>query len=99
MNERKNRDNVFISTKGAAPSREGGNYISRLKRNDIEEDINGSLKQLQTEYVDIYFLHRDDKTMPVEEIMETLNDIVKSGKARSIGLSNWCPERIRAAMV
>lgn len=98
MKERRNRDKIFVSTKGAHPLRLNGQYISRLKRNNIEEDINGSLEKLQTEYVDLYFLHRDDKTLPVEEIMETLRDIVKTGKARSIGLSNWCPERIKAAM-
>lgn len=97
MAERNKRHDIIISTKGGHPKWDKME-ISRLSETDIMSDINKSLTNLNTDYIDVYFLHRDDKSMHVGEIMETLNKIVTSGKARSIGLSNWCPERIADAM-
>ncbi len=97
MNERNNRHDIIISTKGGHPPCDNMD-LSRLSKADILSDIESSLKNLQTDYIDVYFLHRDDTSMHVGEIMSTLNEIIKSGKARSIGLSNWCPERIEDAM-
>ncbi len=97
MSERKNRDSIIISTKGGHPQWDNME-ISRLSEADIMSDIDKSLANLQTDYIDVYFLHRDDKSMHVGEIMETLNKIVTAGKARSIGLSNWCPSRLAEAM-
>lgn len=96
MAERKNRHDIIISTKGGHPQWDKME-ISRLSEADIMSDIDKSLNNLQTDYIDVYFLHRDDKSMHVGEIMETLHKIVASGKARSIGLSNWCPARIAEA--
>ena len=56
-----------------------------------------SLKRLGTDYVDIYWLHRDDENLPVDGIMETLSKLVKTGKTRYIGMSNWTAERIDEA--
>lgn len=97
MRERKNRDSIIISTKGGHPPCDNM-AMSRLSEADIMDDIENSLENLQTDYIDVYFLHRDDKSMHVGEIMNTLDKIVTSGKARSIGLSNWCAERIGEAM-
>ena len=96
MKSRGNRNSVIISTKGGHPQWDKME-ISRLSEADIMSDIEKSLSNLQTAYIDIYFLHRDDKSIPVGEIMDVLHKIVASGKARSIGLSNWCPERIAEA--
>ncbi|MDP4133166.1 MAG: aldo/keto reductase [Bacillota bacterium] len=96
MNERKNRDKVIISTKGAHPEIEHMD-ITRLSREEITSDINESLEHLKTDYIDIYWLHRDCEALPVGEIMETLNDLVKAGKTRYIGMSNWTHKRIEEA--
>ena len=94
--ERKNRDKMIISTKGGHPDC-AKMRIPRLSREDIDCDIENSLINLKTDYIDIYWLHRDDETRPVSEIMETLHRHVKSGKARYLGASNWRYERISEA--
>ncbi len=93
---RGNRDKMLIVTKGGHPSHDDM-HVSRLSREDIEYDINRSLSVMGIDYVDIFLLHRDDETIPVSEIMPILNDIVKSGKAHFIGVSNWRTSRIEAA--
>ena len=96
MREKKNRNSLFISTKGAHPRVETMN-ISRLSKEELEHDIDLSLKNLGIDYIDIYWLHRDDERLPVEPIMDTLNGFVKKGKTRYIGMSNWTSERINKA--
>lgn len=96
LKARGNRDKVIISTKGGHPKGENLE-ISRLSRADLEYDLNKSLEYLQTDYIDIYFLHRDDKSIPVSEIMPILNDFVNSGKVHFIGASNWTSKRIEEA--
>lgn len=93
--ERNLRNKILISTKG-------GHYQygqpHRLTKNDIETDLNGSLKRLKTDYIDIYWLHRDATDAPAGEIMEILSETVKSGKVRYIGLSNWSNKRFSEAL-
>ncbi len=96
MSERKNRDKVIISTKGAHPV-SGLEHIPRVSKECILADVDDSLKNLGTDYIDIYFLHRDDESKTIAEIMDTLGSIAKTGKIRSIGLSNWKPKRLREA--
>ena len=91
------RDNVLIATKGAHPLPGTPMTMPRLSKTEIENDINSSLECLGVDYIDIYWLHRDDTRRGVEEIMETLAGIVKSGKARCLGVSNWRADRIKAA--
>lgn len=93
MQDRKNRHDMIISTKGGHPNLDTM-HLSRLSEKEIFADIEKSLQNLRTDYVDIYFLHRDDQSLPAGEMMETLNKLVKAGKARSVGVSNWCPARI-----
>lgn len=90
------RNSVIISTKGGHPNLNAFD-VPRLGEHDIISDLEKSLKNLMTDYIDIYFLHRDDVNKDVGEIMETLNKIVLSGKARYVGLSNWKPSRIAQA--
>lgn len=93
---RNNRDKIVLATKGGHPAM-GHMDKNRLSREDLEKDINDSLECLGTDHVDIFFLHRDDTKVPVEEIMPVLNDIYQSGKAHFIGVSNWSCQRIQAA--
>ncbi len=91
------RDSVYISTKCAHPVSLKDLSHSRLSREDIESDVHKSLKALNTDYIDILWLHRDDKTLPVGPIIDTLNSLIKSGKVRHIGASNWSFDRIKEA--
>jgi aryl-alcohol dehydrogenase-like predicted oxidoreductase len=72
-----------------------GRNDSGLSRKHIMESINGSLRRLQTDYVDLYQAHRFDRFTPLEETMSAYADIVRSGKALYIGFSEWRAEQIR----
>lgn len=96
MKERKNREKVIISTKGAHPELTTMN-VPRLSREEILQDLEESLEFLQTDYIDIYWLHRDDENRPVGEILECLNEQVLNGKIRYFGCSNWKAKRIDEA--
>lgn len=96
LKSKHNRDKLFISTKGGHP-KTSDMSISRLSRKEIESDIDSSLKNLGVDYIDIYWLHRDDASIAAGEIMDTLNTLVKKGKTRYIGMSNWTCERINEA--
>jgi aryl-alcohol dehydrogenase (NADP+) len=81
------RDNVVIATKVHGPMRTDIN-AGGLSRKAIMTEIDHSLRRLGTDYVDLYQIHRFDSRTPVEETMEALHDVVKSGKARYIGASS-----------
>ena len=72
-----------------------GHNDSGLSRKHIMESINGSLRRLQTDYVDLYQAHRYDYSTPLEETMQAFADIVHSGKALYIGVSEWRAEQIK----
>ena len=93
MKDRNNRHELIIATKGGCPHHTSM-HTSRLSREEVNSDMDKSLINLKTDYVDVYFLHRDDESKPVEEIAEILCALVKNGKARYAGLSNWKPYRI-----
>ena len=80
------RDEVVIATKVHGKMREGPNG-GGLSRKAILSEIDHSLRRLGTDYIDLYIIHRWDYETPIEETMETLNDIVRAGKARYIGAS------------
>ncbi|MDE6149512.1 MAG: aldo/keto reductase [Ruminococcus sp.] len=96
MEKRNNRNKIIISTKGGHPNHEDMT-ISRLSSSDLNHDLQNSLSCLKTDYIDIYFLHRDDENIPVSEIMPILNEFVESGKVHFIGASNWTTKRIQEA--
>jgi 1-deoxyxylulose-5-phosphate synthase len=81
------RDDVVIATKVYSPMTKGPNALG-LSRKAIFAGIDASLKRLGTDYVDLYQTHRWDYRTPIEETMEALHDVVKSGKARYIGASS-----------
>ena len=93
---RRKRHDVMISTKGAHP-RLHALHIPRLSSQEIMADLQESLYNLQTDYIDLYYLHRDDPNRPVAEILITLNQQVKRGAIRYFGCSNWRLERIQEA--
>jgi aryl-alcohol dehydrogenase-like predicted oxidoreductase len=98
MKERGNRSNVIIATKGAHPDLHTM-HIPRCAPAQIISDLDASLVHLQIERIDLYYLHRDDPTQPVEVIIDTLYDQAKAGKIRYYACSNWQLERIQAAQV
>lgn len=81
------RDDVVIATKVFFPMRPGP-HGSGLSRKHILWQIDESLRRLDTDYVDLYQIHRWDPDTPIEETMETLHDIVRAGKVRYIGASS-----------
>ncbi|QDP41165.1 aldo/keto reductase [Radiobacillus deserti] len=81
-----NRDEVVLATKVYYRMHEGPNGAG-LSRKAIMSEIDKSLERLGTDYVDLYIIHRWDYSTPIEETMEALHDVVKSGKARYIGAS------------
>jgi aryl-alcohol dehydrogenase-like predicted oxidoreductase len=85
MAERRNRDVIQISSKLAFdyPGCEGG-----LSAAEIQRECEKSLKRLQTDRIDLYYAHRDDRDTPLEEIMEAFDALIKAGKVRAVGASN-----------
>ena len=96
MADRHCRDRIFLSTKGAHPPFD---HMDRRRVNPeaIRSDMAESLQDLQTDHVDVYWLHRDDESRPVGEIMETLQGLLEDGFTRMTGVSNWRPARILEA--
>src|SRR5918911_872949 len=90
------REGLEIFTKVFWPTGPGQNDRG-LSRKHMMESIDGSLRRLQTDYVDVYQAHRYDYATPLEETMEAFADIVRSGKALYIGVSEWQAEEIRRA--
>ncbi|MFV0254880.1 MAG: aldo/keto reductase [Erysipelotrichaceae bacterium] len=88
-----NREEFVIFAKGCHPVREYP-HIPRVNREGIIKDLEASLEKLNVDFVELFALHRDDENVPVSEIMETLDYLVKSGKILAIGTSNWSTSRI-----
>ncbi|HET8717162.1 MAG TPA: aldo/keto reductase family protein [Nocardioidaceae bacterium] len=90
------RESLEIFTKVYFPTGPGKHNDHGLSRKHIHESINGSLKRLGTDHVDLYQAHRYDYDTPLEETMEAFADVVHSGKAHYIGVSEWKAEQLRA---
>ncbi len=82
-----NRDEIVLATKVNGRMHAGPNGQG-LSRKAIMAEIDNSLRRLGTDYVDLYQIHRWDRTVPIEETLEALNDVVRAGKARYIGASS-----------
>lgn len=93
-NER--RESLEILTKVYNPIGPRAHNDSGLSRKHVMEGINGSLRRLRTEYVDVYQAHRYDSETPLEETMQAMADIVRDGKALYIGVSEWTADQIEA---
>src|SRR6188768_3232099 len=90
------RESLEVFTKVYWPTGPKAHNDTGLSRKHIHESINGSLKRLQTDYVDLYQAHRYDHFTPLEETMEAFADVVRAGKALYIGVSEWTPDQLRA---
>jgi len=93
--QRGRRDDVLIFTKVGmelAPDKKG------LSKAYIKQAVEASLKRLQTDYLDLYQSHQDDESLPVTEPLEAYAELIKEGKVRAIGASNFKPERLQAAL-
>mgnify|MGYP000906043150 CR=1 FL=1 len=82
------RENVILASKVGGPSGSGPNDKG-LSRKHIISSVENSLKRLNTDYLDIYYMHAPDPLTPFEETMEAMTSLVKSGKVRYIGISNF----------
>lgn len=87
------RDRVLILTKVAMWPKQPG-----LSAANIEAAVEGSLKRLQTDYIDLYQSHQDDAATPLDETLEAFDRLVKAGKVRAIGASNFSVERLKASL-
>ncbi len=90
------RESLEILTKVYWPTGDRGHNDTGLSRKHMMESINGSLRRLQTDYVDVYQAHRFDYETPLEETIQAFADIVRAGKALYIGVSEWSADQIRA---
>jgi aryl-alcohol dehydrogenase-like predicted oxidoreductase len=90
------RDSYVMATKLFFPMTAADKGLSRAQ---IEKQIDASLIRLKTDYVDLYQCHRYDDVTPIEETMEAMSEVVRSGKTRAIGFSEWSPANIKDALV
>jgi aryl-alcohol dehydrogenase-like predicted oxidoreductase len=88
------RDSYILGTKLFWPM----NGDQGLSRKQVYKQLGLSLARLRTDYVDLYQCHRYDYDTPLEETMEALTEVVREGKVRYIGFSEWAPDRIQAAL-
>jgi 1-deoxyxylulose-5-phosphate synthase len=88
------RDSYVLATKLYWTAPDGG---SGLSREQVFTQIDASLRRLRTDYVDLYQCHRYDWDVPLEETMEALTEVVRQGKARYLGFSEWPEDKIREA--
>src|ERR687885_2093415 len=89
------RDSYVLATKVYFPMSDTDRGLSRAQ---IEKQLDASLQRLRTEYVDLYQCHRYDEDTPLEETMEALTEVVRAGKARYLGFSEWTARQIQAAL-
>ncbi|MFH8293371.1 aldo/keto reductase [Streptomyces sp. NPDC018059] len=91
--ERGNRSDILLATKaGAHPEYRG------LAPDTLKRAADASLRRLGTDYIDLYYTHYDDPSVPVEEIIGTLDELVTAGKVRAIAASNITPERLQESL-
>ncbi len=93
MADRGNRRDVILATKGG--SLEG---LTGGSRESLRKAIAGSLDRLKTDYIDLYYLHRDDADTPLEETIGALSELVDEGKTRYVALSNFSADRLTEAL-
>jgi len=97
MKSRGNRQHVIIATKVGSRMYTGPN-MQGLSQRYILEEVEASLKRLQTDYIDLYQAHRDDPQTPLSETMAAFDALVRQGKVRYVGASNYTAERLREAI-
>ncbi len=94
------RHDVILVSKGGHPDMTGPNpdmHKSRVSENCLKYDLEESLRVLGTDYIDIYFYHRDNEDVPVSELIDIMEDFRKQGKIRYYACSNWTTARMKEA--
>ena len=87
------RADMRIGTKTNMGGRPGG-----LAAEKVKQELEKSLERLRTDYVDLYYVHRDEEQTPQEEVAETFDALVRAGKTKEIGASNYTPDRLRTIL-
>ena len=95
LKRRGKRDDVIIATKVGSDMGAGRKGLSKAY---IARAVEDSLRRLGTDYIDLYQSHRDDETTPIEETLEAYGALIKAGKVRAIGASNFTAERLAASL-
>ncbi|MEH1969466.1 aldo/keto reductase [Nostoc sp.] len=95
LKQRGHRDQVVIATK---VGNDMGVKGKGLSRKHIQQAVEDSLQRLQTDYIDLYQSHIDDESTPLEETLETYAELIRQGKVRAIGASNYSAERLAQAL-
>jgi aryl-alcohol dehydrogenase-like predicted oxidoreductase len=90
------REQIVLITKAGHPHFDG-NWRVRLSPSELREDLEGSLETLGTDYIDLWFLHRDDERLAVEQIIDSCDEFVRDGRVKALGAANWTARRIRKA--
>lgn len=98
LRDRQIRDKVLISTKGAHPDLANMSQ-SRLQPEDLDKDLQESLNNLNSDYIDLYFLHRDDPNVPISQILNWLEAKREHGIIKAYGCSNWTEARVDEARI
>ncbi|SHK96156.1 aldo/keto reductase [Hymenobacter psychrotolerans] len=95
LKQRGRRDDVLILTKVGMEMGDGSKGLAKAY---IRRSVEASLRRLQTDYIDLYQSHQDDETLPVTEPLEAYAELIKEGKVRAIGASNYSASRLREAL-
>jgi len=95
LKRNRNRDQIIIATKGG---KEMGPGKKGLSKSYIQSAVEASLRRLQTDYIDLYQSHADDPETPIEETLEAYEELIKQGKIRAIGASNYSADRLSKAL-
>ncbi|GAA0333563.1 aldo/keto reductase [Sphingomonas oligophenolica] len=96
LSQRGGRDRVVIATKvGSAPTPANGPWL--LSADHIVRSVEGSLARLRTDYIDLYQAHGDDTNTPLDETLEALDRLIRTGKVRAVGASHFTPDRLANA--
>lgn len=90
------RDEITLITKGGYPELRDM-HTSRMTPDCIRYDINTSLAVMDVDYVDLWYYHRDDESIPVGELVDEANELIEDGLTRAVGVSNWTAKRIAQA--
>ncbi len=97
LSQNGNRKEMVLCTKGGVRRSKMGERYFDLSSCSLCEEVKESLEALQTDYIDIYLLHKDEKSRNVEEIVETMQKVCEIGKISAIGVANWTVQRLKAA--
>ena len=97
MKERGNRAQIVVATKAGSAMGDGPNERG-LSRGYLMQAVEASLRRLQTDYIDLYQAHQDDRETPLDETLRAFDDLIRQGKVRYIGASNYTAWRLATAL-